>query len=392
MNVTRISIVTETYAPEVNGVANTLGHLVNGLQAKGIQVQVVRPRQNANDDSGLRDGVESVTLPGLPIPGYSGLKFGLPSWFKVKRALKTFSPQAIYVATEGPLGVVASMVAKRLRVPVLSGFHTNFHQYFEHYHLGLLKGLAYQYLRAFHNRTSGTVVPTQAQRNELCEYGFERVSVMSRGVDSDLFDPRHRCDELRASWGVSPDQRVMLYVGRIAKEKNLDLVLSTHRALMAAGHDVALVLVGDGPQREVIEREHPEVICCGVQRGHDLAKHYASGDVFVFPSKTDTFGNVVTEAMASGLAVIGFDYAAAQEHIEHNVNGVLVPFGDANAFTQSTLHVFEHPDQCQQLRLRARDTAASIHWDHVVDTFVQRLSSSRQTAKEVSHYGKRKAA
>lgn len=368
----RVTIVTETYAPEVNGVANTLGHLVRGMERLGTQVQVIRPKQNASDvSSGL-----TITLPGLPIPGYDGLNFGLPVAGRISKALKSFRPQAVYVATEGPMGWAAAKTARALGIRVISGFHTNFHQYIEHYRLGWLEKLTYRYLRWFHNGTAGTLVPTASQRDELSRHGFAGVSVMSRGVDSDLFSPLKRNSALRRQWGVSDDDLVLLYVGRIAPEKNLDLALATYEHLRTNDDRVRLVLVGDGPLLDNIRSRHPQVICCGVQRGEALASHYASGDVFLFPSLTDTFGNVVTEAMASGLAVVSFSYAAGLEHIRHGENGMLAPYADERAFINAAATLADSPNQLQLIRQQARRKAEGIGWDKIVDEFLLRLKGA----------------
>lgn len=370
---TRVTIVTETFAPEINGVANTLGHLVRGLEARGIEVQIIRPRQHAADKSqGL-----TVTLPGLPIPGYSGLHFGLPVAGRIRKALQTFRPDAVYVATEGPMGWAAVNAARKQGIRVLSGFHTNFHQYIEHYRLGWLEKATYGYLRYFHNRTAATLVPTSAQRDELTCHGFQNVAVMSRGVDSELFSPARRSQTLRQQWGVRDDDLVLIYVGRIAPEKNLGLAVSTYEQLRAADERVRLVLVGDGPSLDAIRNQHPDIICCGMQRGEALASHYASGDIFLFPSLTDTFGNVVTEALASGLAVVSFDYAAGHEHIRHSENGMLAPFADTTDFIRNAATLADSPNLLQTIRSNARRRAECIGWDNIVNEFMYRLSGTR---------------
>ena len=380
----RITLVTETFAPEVNGVANTLNHLVQGMLQRGIEVQVIRPRQFAGDNPRIDDQLHTVTLPGLPIPGYQGLKFGLPLKGRISQAIADFQPQAIYVATEGPMGWAAVKAATQLGIPVLSGFHTNFHQYIQHYRLGWLEQLAYRYLRYFHNLTSGTLVPTRMQRDELEQQGFHNVRVLSRGVDSQLFAPHKRRDELRKQWGVKEDDLVLLYVGRIAGEKNMPLALATYQQLLNTDERVQLVLVGDGPELERIQEQFHRVICCGMQRGEALASHYASGDVFLFPSKTDTFGNVVTEAMASGLAVVSFDYAAGHEHIRSGENGMLAAFADDPEFIRQASTLLDSPNLLRRLRHNARQTAESIAWSSIVDEFISRLNSAQT---EVSQHG-----
>lgn len=383
----RVTVITETFAPEINGVANTLGHLVSGMMASGIRVQIIRPRQHKADHNNQRETLTTVTLPGLPIPGYQALKFGLPLIGRIRKALTDFRPQAVYVATEGPMGWAAVKAASQLQLAVVSGFHTNFHQYIEHYRLGLLENSAYRYLRYFHNQTQGTLVPTRAQRDELEHNGFRHVRVLSRGVDSDLFSPQKRSHALRQHWGVKEDDVVLLCVGRIASEKNMSLALATYRRMKTAENRIRLVLVGDGPELDHIRQHHPDVICCGMQRGEDLAAHYASGDIFLFPSKTDTFGNVVTEAMASGLAVVSFDYAAGHEHIRSGENGMLAPYGDDEAYIRQAEILLDSPNLLSKLHINARNTAKQIAWSSIVEEFIQRLNSAQS---EVNSHDNRK--
>ena len=382
MTAERICIITETFAPEVNGVANTLSHLVKGMLSQGIQVLVIRPRQHKNDSGNTSDAFQTVTLPGLPIPGYDQLKFGLPNKNKLKSALQDFAPDAIYIATEGPMGYTANRVAKQLNIPVLSGFHTNFHQYIEHYHLGAFENLAYRYLRHFHNQTAGTLVPTNNQKSALEQYGFDNVSVLSRGVDSQLFSPSKRCEQLRAEWGLKEDDIALIYVGRIANEKNIQLALSAYQELKEDDPKLKFVLVGDGPLLNSIRQQHKDVIICGMQTGEALAKHYASGDIFLFPSKTDTFGNVVTEAMASGLAVVSFNYAAASEHIKHGINGMVCDLNNDQQFADQVATLLDRPHLLKDIKHNAFSHSLTISWHAIVENFTGLLSSLKKSSAE----------
>src|SRR5271166_3637649 len=215
-----ICIVTETFPPEVNGVALTLSHLVDGLREHGHTVSVIRPRQRKADATGQAE--PSTTLVrGLPLPGYKGLQFGLPAGQRLRRIWSEHRPDVVYIATEGPLGWSAVCAAEELEIPAFSGFHTNYHSYSRHYRLGWFERLVFRYLFCFHNRTSGTFVPSDDLRVRLQSLGLNNVSFMGRGVDSERFGPQHRCMELRREWGVSPSDLAVLYVGRLAPEKNL---------------------------------------------------------------------------------------------------------------------------------------------------------------------------
>ncbi|MDQ2603981.1 glycosyltransferase, partial [Pseudomonas aeruginosa] len=207
---------------------------------------------------------------------YPGLQWGMSSLHKLLRCWKRQRPDVLYIATEGPLGFSALRAARRLGIPAVSGFHTNFQQYSEHYGFGPLTRLVTGYLRWFHNRTQMTLVPSGSQRMELQRRGFERLNLLSRGVDSQLFHPSRRDPELRRRWGLGEQDIAVLHVGRLAAEKNLGLLGGTFRALCAAHPQLKLrlVLVGDGPERRHLERDLPEALFCGVQRGETLAAHY----------------------------------------------------------------------------------------------------------------------
>jgi len=367
-----ICVVTETYPPEVNGVALTLGHLVNGMIARGHSVSIVRPRQQAIDRFGAGAGVTLVG--GLPLPGYKGLQFGLPSGALLQQLWMRRRPDAVYVATEGPLGWSAVRVARRLAIPAFSGFHTNFHSYSRHYGVGWLCGFVFGYLRRFHNRSTGTIVPGFELRDRLQALGFRNVNYLGRGVDSRLFDPGKRSAELRRRWGVGECELALLYVGRIAGEKNLPLAIGAYQRVRQSADGAKFIVVGDGPMYAELRARHRDVIFCGMLTGEALAAHYASADVFLFPSETETFGNVTLEAMASGLAVIAFDYAAARWHIVNGETGVLVPFADSNAFLDAAENLSRDPDHAREIGRRAREYAASLGWERVVERFEMLLT------------------
>jgi glycosyltransferase involved in cell wall biosynthesis len=364
----RIGVVTETYPPEINGVANTMRHLVEGLEKRGHRIQLIHPRQN---ESGRRSanptcGRTEILVPGLPIPGYRGLRFGLPVYRRLRRMWGQAAPDAIYIATEGPLGRAALNTATALEVPTLTGFHTQFHEYSSHYGLGLLKSPIVRSLRRFHNRSDATLVPSIQLREELAGLGFRNVRLLSRGVDTELFDPGRRSKELRRSWGCPPAGPVVLYVGRLAAEKNLALVLRAFRAIAASTPGARLVLVGDGPERERLRQTDPDLILPGAKVGVELAEHYACGDLFLFPSLTETFGNVVLESMASGLPVIAFDYAAAGACITSQENGIRVPMRDADAFLAAAVTAVGDSARLRIMSEGARVAAEGMSWGRVV--------------------------
>jgi glycosyltransferase involved in cell wall biosynthesis len=365
----RVAVVTETYPPEVNGVAMTISRMVAGLQQRQHQIQLIRPRQHSQDYAASSAGFEEVLQRGVAIPNYDSLKMGLPAKQALLRLWALQRPDLVHIVTEGPLGWSALSAAIKLKIPCSSDFHTNFHSYSKHYGIGWLKKPIVAYLRKFHNKASCTLVPTSAMREDLEQHGYLNLRVVARGVDTRLFNPGKRSNELRKQWGIKPQQPVALYVGRLAPEKNLPLVLDTYAAMKAVRSDVRLVLVGDGPERAALQAAHADCVFAGMRTGDDLAAHYASGDVFLFPSTTETFGNVTVEAMASGLAVIAYNYAAAAEHIKHGRNGLVADFDNAREFAALAASLIDDSQRIASFGRCARETAERIDWEAVHSEF-----------------------
>jgi len=372
----RITLVSETFAPEINGVANTLGRLSDGLRQRGHHVEIVRPRQAG--EAPVDNDPQLLLCRGWALPGYPGLQWGEVSMHSLLRRWRKLRPDVLYIATEGPLGLSALRAARRLEIPVVSGFHTNFPQYSGQYGLGLLARLLTHYLRWFHRRTVATLVPSASQRLELERRGFERLALMARGVDACLFNPSRRNQALRESWGLAADDLAVLHVGRLAAEKNLTLLRPCMAALQKTypHRRLRLIVVGDGPQRASLEQQLPDALFCGAQRGETLAEHYASGDLFLFPSLTETFGNVVLEAMASGLAVVAYDQAAAAQHIRHGHSGALAMPGDQAAFIDAACWLLEESETLRRVRLNARQHASRQGWPAIVEQFEMHLRNA----------------
>jgi glycosyltransferase involved in cell wall biosynthesis len=382
-----VCVVTETFPPEINGVTLTLGHLVSGLRSRGHRVSLVRPRQPAVDAPGDPVDPTLTLVPGLALPGYAAVRMGLPAGAHLRDRWRRRPPDAIYVATEGPLGWSAVRAARRLRLPVLAGFHTNFHRYARHYHLGWAEGLVAWYLRDLHNRASGTVVATPDLRDHLHRRGFRNVSVLGRGVDRSLFSPARRSASLRRSWGVSERDLVAVCVGRVAAEKNVRLAIEAYRAMQRHHPTCRLVIVGDGPLRRTLERAHPDLFFTGMLTGEPLAAHFASADLFLFPSETETFGNVTLEALSSGLFVVAFDYAAARAHVRPGATGVLAPLGDARAFVAAAARLAESPDRVQRAREDVRESVSQLDWARVVDRFEALLGAVTHASRNAGPAG-----
>jgi glycosyltransferase involved in cell wall biosynthesis len=361
-----ISVVTETFPPDINGVAHTLSKMVNGLQANGHDIWLVRPRHQKAEQAQSRQGFNELLVKGMPIPFYKQLRMGLPAKRELHRLWSLKRPDVVHIATEGPLGWSALQVAKKMRIPISTDFRTNFHAYSSHYGIGWLSGAILSYMRKFHNAADATMVPTQQLAQTLQSAGFERLHVVPRGIDTQLFSPTKRSLALREMWQAQPNDLVMLYVGRMAAEKNLQQVLRTFAMAKERMPTTKLVLVGDGPLRAELEATHKDVIYAGFQTGENLAAHYASADMFVFASQTETFGNVTLEAMASGLAVVAFNHAAAGELIQSGINGMLASHDSGVHFEMAAQALMNNPELMQYVRQQAAATAADMGWDKIV--------------------------
>lgn len=371
-------LVTETFPPEVNGVAMTLGRLVKGIASRGHQLLIVRPRQKMEEGFEEGEGIRERIVPGVPLPRYPDLRLGLPAGKTLRREFQSFRPDLVHIATEGLLGWSALRVACSNQLPVTSSFHTNFHTYGNHYGLGLLGRAGFAYLRAFHNRTLATFAPTREICRELDSRGMKRLRLLSRGVDGKLYSPDRRSEELRGIWGVGDSGPAVLYVGRLAAEKNIPLAVEAFRAFQSERPEARFVLVGDGPLRKSLQKANPDFHFAGMRHGEDLAAHYASGDLFLAPSETETYGNVVPEAMASGLIVVTYDYASGRERITSGEDGFLVPFGDGKAFVEQVRTLAKEPTAWATIREAAAARIKEQTWDVVVDQFIADLMDLRE--------------
>lgn len=398
-----IVLVTETWLPDINGVASSLYQLMRQLKQMGHRISLIRPRQIAeieqqilqidpNSDSNSEISRfnfcqaidEQMTVKGVPIPYYASLRMGLPKTHELVTHFQRLQPDIVHIATEGPLGLQAWRAARRCGIKISTGYHTAFHDFSQHFGKSvfapLLKPIVATaimgYLRYFHNRCDATCVPSDKTRQELANIGFKNLKVIGRGVDKLLFNPEHRSHELRKAWGAGEQTTVLMYVGRVSPEKGIDTVIKAFRALQLAQlhRDLKLVIVGDGPDKARLMQEYipsesvnlasqpmtADIIFTGFQTGEGLASHYASADAFVFASQVETFGNVVTEAMASGLPVFAYHDAAAAMLVDSQC-GQTVRVGDEAAFIDMIAHLPKQ-HQLHAMRHNAETKVADFGW------------------------------
>lgn len=375
----RYAIVTETYPPEVNGVALTVQALEQGLRTRGHEVSVVRPRQE-NDLASTAD--DTMLVRGAGLPRYPGLKFGFPATRRLMQRWSETPPDAIYVATEGPLGWSALRAARKLGIPAATGFHTRFDEYMRDYGAAFLQQTALRWMRRFHNSGQATLVPTRELLEFLQSQGFANPVRLPRAVDAILFDPRKRDRELRASWGLADHDVAAIYVGRIAPEKNLNLSVRAFRELQKHKPNARFVWIGDGPSREQLARDNPDFIFCGIQRGETLARHFASGDMFVFSSHSETFGNVTLEAMASGVPTVAFDYGAAREYLQNDIHGAAISDGDDAGFIAAVTRIGSDDVLRSAMRMAAREAVSGLRPEQVAADFDELLRNLAEARRQ----------
>ena len=289
----RITLVTDTYAPSVNGVVTTLVNTVAELRKLGHEVQVIEPSQFKT----------------IPTPGYKEIRLAWNIW-KVGPMIEAFNPHAIHIATEGPLGFAARWYCKvdKRSIPHNTSYHTKFPEYFNKF-FKFPVDWGYWFIKMFHKFSTKVLVTNETMKRELSDRGFERLAVWNRGVDTTIFNPKRR-----ETTGVK--KPIILCVSRASIEKGLDDFCSLKI-------DGTKILVGDGPYLEELKRKYPYINYAGYKSGIELAQYYACADVFVFPSKTDTFGVVMLEAMACGTPIAAYPVTGPTDIIIDNVNGCM---------------------------------------------------------------------
>lgn len=359
----RIALFTDTYLPQVNGVSRTLARLVDHATARGHDVALVTPRDRDRD--GRRAFLE---LASMRVPFYPELRLAVPMDPWSARRLDAYRPDVVHVATEFTTGWSGLTYARGKRVPVISSFHTDLPAYLTGYGFGGLEQAAWSWLRSFHADARTTLCPSWATLRQLREQEFlGDLRVWSRGVDAEAFRPAHRSVDVRARLAPGA-HHILLYVGRLAPEKRVGVLLEAFAAVRERRPGTALVIVGDGPVRDELTAAAPEgVTFTGFLSGIELARAYAAADVFTFPSDTETFGNVVLEAMASGLPVVAPDRGGVQDSVAPDETGVLVEPGSAEAFAAGILEILDDPVRAARMRVGARSVAEGKSWDGILD-------------------------
>lgn len=365
----KLTIFTDTYWPEVNGVALSLQRWVNFLEERGHQCQVFAP--SLNGGRVVRDG-SVIRYPSFSFPLYKQCKLAVPVPWRMMKMVREFAPDLIHVATPFNIGLCGRYAALSLKVPFVASYHTHFERYLPHYRLGALLPVLDRYMRWFHQHCDKIFVPSPSTKAHLERQGYKRVEVKGNGVDLALFQPHVDRTAVRARYGLKDDHFILLFVGRLAPEKGIDVLLNTFHFLpeRIKSHS-RLVLVGEGPLYEGLAKTygngHSGVHVLGFRHGRELADIYAASDLFVFPSATETFGNVVLEAMASGIPVIGANAGGICDNIRHMRTGWLCQPGDVEQFRQAVVTLHDEPELRRTLAQAGLSYSRMQSWPAVLE-------------------------
>ena len=352
----RIALFTETFLPKVDGIVTRLRHTIEHLERSGDRVLVVAP------EGGLTEykGAKIHGVPGFPLPLYPELKLALPSR-GTKEVIEKFNPDLIHVVNPAVLGLSGIYYAKKLDLPLVASYHTHLPQYLHHYGLGAIEGVFWEFLKATHNQAKLNLCTSTAMVNELVSHGIERVDLWQRGVDTDMFQPRLASKQMRSRLSQgNPDSPLLLYVGRVSAEKQIDQI----KPVLEAIPEARLAIVGDGPNREALEAHFAgtNTYFVGYLQGLELASAYASADAFVFPSRTETLGLVLLEAMAAGCPVVAANSGGIPDIVTDGENGYLFEVDDPEGAITATKRLLETKQEREQLRLKARQEAERWGW------------------------------
>lgn len=387
----RLAIFTDTFEPDVNGVARTLGRWVSYLRKQGVPVLVFAPDplRPHGDKAPSHDVERFISLPFLLYPE---CRLALPNPIHIRKQLEAFKPTLVHVATPFNLGLCGVHYARKYNVPLIASYHTHFDQYLPFYNLQWMEKMLWKYMHWFHEDCRRIFVPSRSTLNDLTAKGWSssKLDLWSRGIDTRQFHPLVDRESWLTKHGIGNDKYVVFYAGRLAPEKRVETALDAFSAFWAGGkRDVCMVIAGDGPSadclKERCEQEGLPVYFAGFQPADQLQRWYASADVFLFPSPTETFGNVVLEAMACGTPVITANEGGVTDSVEHMVSGITCASGDAADFCRSLELLYHDRELAESMGKRGLAHSIKQSWDYIFEQFAHKCraisaSEERQAA------------
>lgn len=374
----KIAYFTESLYPHVDGVSRTLARLFDTLERRGIEFTIFSPFVPGSDVSwaGRVQRVRSFRFP--PYPDY---RVSLPFGSGVRDRLAEWGPDLVHVVSPTPMGYRAQRLAQGLGIPCVASFHTHFVSYFRYYGITPFEGLGWALLRRFYRDCRRVYAPSPSIVAELRQRGIEGVRLWSRGIDLEGFSPERADPSIRGLLGIDEGTPVLLMVSRLVKEKDLLDLVQVDRVLRRRGVTFKFVLVGDGPLRNRLEADLPEAFFAGHQSGEELARWYASADVFVFPSTTETLGNVVLEAAASGLPAVVVDRGGPQDIVRDGETGFIARANDIEDIAGHLERLLSDPDLRRRMGIAARSSADSRDWDEIngglIDSYREVIAEGR---------------
>lgn len=352
----KIALFTETFLPKIDGIVTRLCHTVEHLQRLGDRVLIFSPQGGLTEYK----GAQIYGVDGFALPLYPELKLAWPTP-AIGHQLEQFQPDIVHAANPAVLGLGGIYYAKKLNIPLVASYHTHLPQYLHHYNLGILEGFLWELLKGVHNQADLNLCTSTAMVEELSNHGIERVDLWQRGVDTELFQPHFASEEMRDRLTQGyPESTLLIYVGRLGAEKEVDRI----KPVLEAIPNARLALVGDGPHRPALEQHFADTPThfVGYLRGQELASAYASADAFIFPSRTETLGLVLLEAMAAGTPVVAARSGGIPDIVTDGVNGYLFDPADENGGIAATQKLLEHGEERETLRQNARTEAERWGW------------------------------
>lgn len=363
----KVALFADTYLPQINGVTNTLGRLTAYYESSGVDYKIFAPKY---DTEQMDENIERYYS--LKFFLYPESRITFPNLFRLTGSLEEFKPDLIHLMTECNMGIAGLHYGKKHGIPTISNYTTNFSQYTNYYKLNFLEQAIWNYMKWFHTQNDITLCPSAATQELLRDHGIYNTDIFSRGIDFENFNPMYRNPEFRKSLGID-NKTVFLYVGRISVEKDLDILSESYKKIQSLyPEQTALIITGDGPFMKKCKSLFPEdTIYTGFKKGRELAEIYASSDIFICPSSTETFGNVVLEAMASGLCVIGADAGGVGEIITQQVTGLKFPPRNQVELTKAMSELLTNRDLQNILRKNGRSYGMNQSWNKVFDGLME---------------------
>jgi glycosyltransferase involved in cell wall biosynthesis len=365
----RIAFFSGAYNHIADGVSLTLNRLVHFLLENDAQVHVYAP---TTESPALKHAGTLIPVPSVAAPGRPDYRVSTGLGGDARSDLTQFKPHLFHIATPDVTGLAALRIARRTRVPVVATYHTHFASYLDYYRLGVLEPAVWSYLRWFYRQCREVYVPSESMCTVLDRHGISgNLRLWPRGVDSSLFNPSRRSAQWRRAHGIGDSDVVVSFISRLVAEKGLDVVAAVHRLLNSRSVVHRLVFVGDGPERLKLETELPDAIFAGHQTGESLADAYASSDIFLFPSETETFGNVTLEAMSSGLPVVVANATGSRSLVDDGVTGFLAEPRNAESFAAKVGLLVGDPGLRNHMGAAGRSKAEELDWKHVLELMIQ---------------------